>query len=100
MEKQTGLASSGSAAKSSTLKPLGTRKRLMALSASSEAGATRGAVFGPLGMISAAGARTATKRTMEMTQTRAETALGLNIKVEMITTTNSESRGETRGSVV
>src|SRR5713101_5921538 len=92
MEKQTGLASSGSAAKSSTLKPLGTRKRLMALSPSSEAEATWGAVLGLMGMISAAGARVAATRTMEMAQTRAETDLGLNIKAGMITTKNPESR--------
>src|SRR5467141_2650504 len=51
-------------------------------------------------MISAAGVRTATRRTMETAQTRAETALVLNIKVGMITTTNPESRGETSGTVI
>src|SRR5258708_17953386 len=100
MEKQTGLASIGSAAKSSTLKPLGTRKRLMALSPSSEAGATCGAVFGPVGIISAAGAWTASMRTTEKAPTRAETALGLNINVGLITTTITASRGETRGQFV
>src|ERR1043165_9180275 len=44
MVKQTGLASIGSAANNSTLKPFGMRKRFMACSPSSEACATIGTV--------------------------------------------------------
>src|SRR5207247_7637950 len=76
MQKATGFASNGSAAATSTLRPLGRRKRLLARSASSETGCIGGGYWERVEVSSAAHSLDAAGHEQTtVTQARAETTL-------------------------